>query len=132
MAGPIDLSSVRPESNTSQSESQIFSILDAAINADQSPDTTATELDKLFPAGKGGEHAEAFLWPLWTLFYEIVKKVPASDERQKKLVEVVKALATKERETVTIWGADAAVWVGLPLLGPCTREAWNGEDNHTP
>lgn len=123
MAGSMDLKILlwEPEEH----ETQLFDIFDASVNASQSADATAAKLDKLFPAGQDSKAAEAYLWSMWTIFFAVVKKIPASDERQQTLVQVVKALKTKERQTVSIWGAESSVWGDLPMMGPCMREAWN-------
>ena len=132
MAGSlIDLQPLiaHPQNSSSPLEAQLLDTLDAAINAlsptELSAETTAGRLDSQYPAGKGGDEAENFLWTLWTLYLNVAKKVPASDARQQLLVSIVKKLKAKERETVQLWGNDANVWADLPMLGPCMREAWN-------
>lgn len=132
MAGSlIDLQPLiaHPKSASSPLEAQLLDILDAAINAlsptELSAETTAGELDTRYPAGKGPDKAEDFLWTLWTLFLNVARKVPATDARQQLLVSVVRKLKAKDRETVQLWGNDTNVWGDLPMLGPCMREAWN-------
>ncbi|KAI9151755.1 hypothetical protein HJFPF1_08965 [Paramyrothecium foliicola] len=132
MAGSlIDLQPLiaHPQSPNSQLEAQLLDTLDAAINAlsptELSAETTAGELDNRYPAGRGAEDVEAYLWTLWTLYLNVAKKVPANDVRQQLLVTVVKKLKAKDRETLSLWGNDTKIWSDLPMLGPCMREAWN-------
>ncbi|KAH7312396.1 hypothetical protein B0I35DRAFT_436896 [Stachybotrys elegans] len=120
----IDLHSLAAR-GSSQLDAQLLDILDAHVNASTPPDTTAAELDKLYPAGASSEDAENFLWNLWTLFERVVRKIPAGDDRHQGLISVVEKLKSIDRETIQLWGKDTKVWSDLPMLGPTMREAWN-------
>jgi hypothetical protein len=132
MAGSmIDLQPLisRPKSDSSPLEAQLLDVFDAALNAhspsEQTAEKTAAKLDAQYPAGKGPDKAEDYLWTLWSFFLDVVRKVPSGDARLQLLVGVVQKLKAKHNETVELWGNDTKVWADLPMFGPCMREAWN-------
>lgn len=131
----IDIASLLPEGQKGDSvESKVASILDPALNGGSaSADDVVNGVSSLYRSGHDtDDKAEDFLWAFWTLYIEVAKKVPARDERQELLVSIVGALKARDDGTVEIWGNDTKVWADLPMLGPCTREAWNCRSNHLP
>lgn len=127
----IDIQSLVASRKTDHVESRLLDIFDTGLNAaaptDATAETIASEIDKLYPAGKGGDGAEDFLWKLWTLYAGVARRVPAEDPRQQVLVKTIEKLKAKNIEDVTVWNENVQVWGGLPMLGPCLREAWNGK-----
>ncbi|GAB0135776.1 hypothetical protein EsDP_00004101 [Epichloe bromicola] len=138
MASSIDISSVSKDAD-SKHEPHIVSVLSNAINksspTEDSAETTASEIDKLYPADSSD--AEDWLWSFWTILVGVAKKIPADDERQQLLALTVAKLKTKRDEEVEMWGQKTRVWGELPMLGPVMRDAWNlspdfdGSDNDT-
>lgn len=126
MASSIDISPLSKDSQ-SKHEPQIISVLSNAINklppTEQSADTTAREIDSLYPAGSSD--AEDWLWCFWTILVGVAKKIPADDERQQLLALTIAKLKSKRDEEVEMWGQKTRVWSELPMLGPAMRDAWN-------
>jgi hypothetical protein len=128
MAAPIDIASLSKDS-APEHESQIISILSNAINklppTELSAETTAGEIDKLYPAD--GPGAEDFLWSFWTLLVAVAKKIPADDPRMQLLVLTIQKLKARRDDEVEMWGQKTRVWSELPMLGPVMRDEWNCE-----
>lgn len=112
---------------SSDAAADLIKVFDAAINGNASAEATAAKIDEMFPKGQSAKVMEDFTWTLWTLFLSIAQKVPAEDERQQLLVDMVATLKAKDHGTITMWDQQCALWGDLPMLGPCMRDAWNGK-----
>ncbi|KAG9251462.1 uncharacterized protein F5Z01DRAFT_692216 [Emericellopsis atlantica] len=119
--------------------SKLASIFQTALSNNSSSEASSS-IDSLYEAAAASDKgAEDFLWTLWSLYIQVGKIVSADDPRQDTLVQIVKELAAKRDDEVTMWNQKTRVWTELPMLAPCMRDAWNEsprynetkEDNET-
>lgn len=103
MASPpqIDLSGLA--SSDDKNGAAILRVFSAVVST-----TAAADLDKLYQAQKT-DAVEDFLWSLWTLLIDTVKKVPAEDARQQLLVDMIAQLVKKRDDPVTLWGQETSL-----------------------
>ncbi|KAF7547358.1 hypothetical protein G7046_g9030 [Stylonectria norvegica] len=93
--------------------------LNDAPPSGKSAELAADQFDRLYP---GGESPELYLWSMWNLLAIVVSKVPADDPRQEWLVDVMRKLSVRYKETTEIWGREWKIWADFPILGPAWRE----------
>lgn len=122
--------SVHAEEPSTSVEGEIIRALADLVEASSADEpaavATAGKLDALYCAAKEPAAVEAFLWSLWSQLISTARNIPADDPRQQRLVLMMEKLQQVRDDKVELWGQTTRIWTELPMLGPCTREAWDG------